>query len=291
MSIIRKARPAQNFYVLDNRIINDARLSWAARGLLVYLLARPDNWKVSVAALVNVTKDAGKHTGRDGVYNLLAELEGAGYVSRQQGKGSGGKFGSFDYLVSEAPLTEKPEAVRGQPLTDSPVTAAPVTAKTTQVNTDSSQYREEPNTDGCAGGADAPASAPTGDLVPSADNGKAARAATWAAYANAYSARYGVEPIRNASVNGKVAQIVARLGEHAPAVAEYFLGSNAAYYVQRGHQIGLLLADAEKLYTEWATGRRVTATAARQAEQTQTNFDNAADALAMLRARREGKGE
>ena len=290
MSIIRKARPAQNFYVLDNRIINDARLSWAARGLLVYLLARPDNWKVSVAALVNVTKGAGKHTGRDGVYALLAELEGAGYVTRQQGKANGGKFGSVDYLVSEEPLTENTEAVEGKPLTALPDTAQPLTANPTQVNTDFTQYREAVRTDGCAGGAVAPASAAGGDLVQPTDNSKAIRAATWAAYANAYATRYGVEPLRNASVNGKVSQIVARLGEHAPAVAEFFLGSNAAFYVQRGHAVGALLADAEKLYTEWATGRRTTAASARQSEQTQTNFDNAAQAAAMLRARREGKG-
>lgn len=38
MSIIRGPRPESNWYALDKRIIEDTRLTWAARGLLVFLL-------------------------------------------------------------------------------------------------------------------------------------------------------------------------------------------------------------------------------------------------------------
>lgn len=80
MSIIRAPRPDNNFYMLDKRISEDKRLGWAARGLLIYLLGKPDNWRVSVPALIAETNGAGFKTGRDGVYRILKELAGAGYV-------------------------------------------------------------------------------------------------------------------------------------------------------------------------------------------------------------------
>ncbi|HJV52761.1 MAG TPA: hypothetical protein VJ652_14940, partial [Noviherbaspirillum sp.] len=65
-----------------------------------------------------------------------------------------------------------------------------------------------------------------------------------------------------------------RLGaEEAPMVAAWFVGHNNRYYVQKMHAVGCLLADAEKLRTEWATGRRVTAAAAQEADRLQDTGD------------------
>lgn len=124
MSIVRAPRPASKFYVLDKQISEDKRLSWAARGLLVYLLGKPDHWKVSVAALVNETAGSAKTTGRDGVYSLLRELEAAGYLRKAQGRRTGGRFDQNDYIVSESPA---------------PLTAQPFAANPTQVSTESKQ--------------------------------------------------------------------------------------------------------------------------------------------------------
>lgn len=107
---------------------------------------------------------------------------------------------------------------------------------------------------------------------------------TWKAYANSYEVRYGVAPLRNAMVNGQLANLVARIGaEEAPAVAAHYVRSNNQRYVQAGHSVGMLLMDAEKLRTEWATGRHATATQARQADQTQTNANAFAGILAEAR--------
>lgn len=135
MSIIRAPRPASGFYILDKRISEDKRLSWAARGLLVYLLGKPDHWQVSVAALINETADSTKQTGRDGVYALLRELEAAGYLVKSQARGAGGKFDQRDYIVTETPA---------------PLTAQPLAANPIQVSTESKQvlkktYRAAPN--------------------------------------------------------------------------------------------------------------------------------------------------
>lgn len=81
-------------------------------------------------------------------------------------------------------------------------------------------------------------------------------AGTWTAYCDAYRERYGVDPVRNAKVNGQVAQFVGRLGADSPQVAAFFVGLQDQFYVKQMHPVDLLLRDAEKLRTQWATGRR-----------------------------------
>lgn len=81
--------------------------------------------------------------------------------------------------------------------------------------------------------------------------------ATWDAYADAYRSRYGVDPVRNAKVNGQLSQLVARIGgDEAPPVARFFVGLQDAYYVRRMHPVDDLLSNAEKLRTQWATNGR-----------------------------------
>lgn len=91
------------------------------------------------------------------------------------------------------------------------------------------------------------------------------------AYAEAYGHRYAVDPVVNAKVRGIFAQLVKRLGaDDAIAVAGWYPTHNYVLYVRSGHAVDLLLRDAEKLRTEWATGRRITDTGARQADRRET---------------------
>lgn len=109
---------------------------------------------------------------------------------------------------------------------------------------------------------------------------------TWKAYTNAYEVRYHVEPVRNATVNGQLANLVARLGgEEAPAVAAFYVRSNNSRYVNAGHSVSMLVMDAEKLRTEWATGRQGTAHQAIQTDRTQTNFNAFAPLIAEAQAK------
>jgi hypothetical protein len=106
---------------------------------------------------------------------------------------------------------------------------------------------------------------------------------TWVAYCTAYLNRYGTEPVRNAKVNSQVKGFVQRIGrEESPMVAAHFVQNSLAYYVQRGHTFDCLLADAEKLRTEWATGKSMTATRARQIDKSQANFNVVDEALALM---------
>ena len=86
---------------------------------------------------------------------------------------------------------------------------------------------------------------------------------TRASYATAFFERYGTEPVSNAKVNSIIKQFVQRIGFiESPAVAAHYVTSNNSYYVARGHSFDCLLADAEKLRTEWATGKTMTQTRA-----------------------------
>jgi hypothetical protein len=116
MSIIRAPRPEGNFYLLNKSISEDRRLSWAARGVLVFLLGKPDHWEVSTHHLINQTQDCiGKAAGRDAIRGLIRELEQAGYLQITLERTEGGEFGGRSYTVSESPATDYPGPVQPSP--------------------------------------------------------------------------------------------------------------------------------------------------------------------------------
>lgn len=138
MTIQRAPRPEYGFLILNNDISNDKRLSWAARGLLIYLLSKPDDWRVSVQNLINETSESGAPLGRDGVYTILRQLEEAGYLRRTKANDNGGKFAGTDYTVTESPLT-------AQPYTAEPYTAKPTLQRTnTKPRTEIIQITDNP---------------------------------------------------------------------------------------------------------------------------------------------------
>ncbi len=102
---------------------------------------------------------------------------------------------------------------------------------------------------------------------------KAPTVDTWNSYSAAYFQRYGVEPVRNAKVNGQLSKFLQRIPkDEAPEVAAYFLHHNNSYYIRCGHSVDCLLKDAEKLRTEWVTNSQITQTHANQTDKTQANF-------------------
>ena len=95
-----------------------------------------------------------------------------------------------------------------------------------------------------------------------------ATSATWAAYSSAFVNRYGTEPVRNAKVNGILANLVKRIGEDdAPHVAGFFVGHNDSFYVRRMHSVDMLLNSCEALHAQWKTGREMTNRKAQEVER------------------------
>ncbi|WP_030132141.1 helix-turn-helix domain-containing protein [Pseudomonas sp. QTF5] len=108
----------------------------------------------------------------------------------------------------------------------------------------------------------------------------------WTSYAAAYFERYQTEPVRNATVNTQINNLLKRLGaDEARSVAAYYVSIQDAYLIRSCHDIGSLLAKAEAYRTQWATNTQVNGTTAKQMENTQANMSTAEQAKAMLRKR------
>ena len=79
----------------------------------------------------------------------------------------------------------------------------------------------------------------------------------WAQYGAAYQSRYDAPPLRDSRARHQVAELVRRLGVQAPDVATHYVRSNHDWYVRKGHDVGTLLGDVQKLRAEWmATQKR-----------------------------------
>ena len=115
---------------------------------------------------------------------------------------------------------------------------------------------------------------------------------TWIAYAIAYHGRYNTWPIWNATVGGQITNLIKRIGaELAPRVAVHFVRRvNEEFVVKQMHPVKLLLADAEKWATQFKTNATITSARAKQIDQSQSNFDAADEAMAIIRANRENQG-
>lgn len=100
--IIRVEKNKDNPYVVINKtLLEDKRLSWKAKGMLTYLLSKPDNWKPIREELVKASKD-----GITVVRNTLKELEELGYMKRQPIR-EDGKIKAWEHVVYEIPQTHQ----------------------------------------------------------------------------------------------------------------------------------------------------------------------------------------
>jgi len=97
-TIISTRKKGERFTIIRKKLAEDKTLSWEARGMLLYLLGKPKNWKVRVTDLVN-KGTAKTHTVR----KILNELRKAGYVHFYQPEKIG-KFGEGTWFVSDNPL-------------------------------------------------------------------------------------------------------------------------------------------------------------------------------------------
>lgn len=128
-TIIRTNKRENPYVMIDKYGLNDERLSWKAKGLLAYLLSKPDDWQVYERDIIKRSTD-----GRDAVRTALRELEACGYLSRRQIRSESGSFGHMEYVVYERPFIEENTAdgksVHGsEPQTENPSTVNPITEK------------------------------------------------------------------------------------------------------------------------------------------------------------------
>lgn len=138
---------------------------------------------------------------------------------------------------------------------------------TTDRQTDNTEQTRQDNAMGSANPIAARRVKPTAEK-------ETAIAKTWHAYKQAYADRHGEPPPWNSKIAGQLKQFVSRIpASEAPDVAAFYVHHNSSRYVGAMHPAGMMLIDAEKLRTEWATGKQMTAHEAKASDRKQTNIN------------------
>lgn len=118
--IIRGNRPIRHFTVVNNAIINNETLTYRARGILIFLLSKPDGWTTSAQRLANQYTE-----GRDAINTSIKELEDAGYMELRKTQDEHGHWSSH-WLVYDEPVQKAVDKLRKiRRNADSPRTGKP----------------------------------------------------------------------------------------------------------------------------------------------------------------------
>jgi len=117
---------------MSNNHLNNNKLSLKAKGLLSFMLSKPDVWDFSVRGLSSQLKE-----GKDSVARTMNELISNNYVVREQGKRCG-LFGKIIYNVYENPRPGNEDTVK-------PNTENRPQVNTKEVKTEIVNTKEEKN--------------------------------------------------------------------------------------------------------------------------------------------------
>lgn len=126
---IIRVRKESNFVIISRFPLEDERLTWEARGLYGFLLAKPDNWQISLSHLTKSSP-----AGYDKTKRILRELVLHKYILKEEQRNQRGQFSFPAYTIYELPYDGhftagvnpsmvKPnmdKAVTGKPATEDP---------------------------------------------------------------------------------------------------------------------------------------------------------------------------
>lgn len=149
MAIVKTKIKEKNYIQIQKTGIEDNRLSWAATGLLTFLIGKPENWNIIMEHLKKV-----KTNGRDSTRSALNNLREYDYCHYFEIREKG-KIVETIYLIFEKP-TPFEEAIKEievcegqkvfykkyvQPETENPVSAKPFPEKQPLLIIDSNNNR------------------------------------------------------------------------------------------------------------------------------------------------------
>lgn len=137
-STIHNVRLDSQFTITSNTTPADPNLSWAAKGLLWYILSRDPNWQVHVWQLAKIYIGNQKGGKRDAIQKLIKELRDAGYVKYTKYQNAEGQWHHrYDVYPMPNPDFQKKIPEQDVPATGVPATGDPVLLpKTTQPKTE-----------------------------------------------------------------------------------------------------------------------------------------------------------
>jgi hypothetical protein len=128
---MNKIKHKNPFTAVPNAVLNDARLTFKAKGIYSYLFSKPDGWVFYNQAILNETAE-----GITSFQSGIKELVKYGWLKKQQLIAKNGQFGGNEYeLMTELSTQEnmstvthkKSKAPLEKPVTENPVSDNPVT--------------------------------------------------------------------------------------------------------------------------------------------------------------------
>lgn len=96
--IVKIQRRETPFALVNKAILEDTRLSWKAKGIMAYLLSRPESWNVISGDVTNRSTD-----GRESVLAGMNELRKFGYAHLKQERDEKGHVSGKFWVVYESP--------------------------------------------------------------------------------------------------------------------------------------------------------------------------------------------
>lgn len=97
MTTLRQAHK-KNYVTLTNELAQNHKITLRAKGMMLYLLSLPDDWKINVNHLCKVMIE-----GRDAIITVIKELKKFGYIHHHK---EGFQEG-WQYFVFETPTSEE----------------------------------------------------------------------------------------------------------------------------------------------------------------------------------------
>ena len=95
----------KNYTVIGNQLIAKPDLSWKAKGVLIYLLSKPEDWITRLGDIVKHSTD-----GRASVLSGLKELKQKGYLEKVRVTDPRtGRVSHWETIVHEEPVTTSPD--------------------------------------------------------------------------------------------------------------------------------------------------------------------------------------
>lgn len=111
-SIIRSVKDKSHpFVIIDKTVFEEKSLSYKAKGLMGYILSKPDNWTIRMKDLIKQSTD-----GRDSVYSAFNELKKAGYIELIEHRNERNQIAGYEYIVHENPGFKSEPEDKTQPV-------------------------------------------------------------------------------------------------------------------------------------------------------------------------------
>ena len=122
------------FTITSNATHEDSQLSFAAKGLLGYIISRPENWKVHTWQLAKIYQGDKRGNGMDSIRSMIQELKDEGYIVYTKTRNDSGQWmHRYDVYPERLPNFQKknPEVVK--PLVVDPLPVKPCVIRNNEI--------------------------------------------------------------------------------------------------------------------------------------------------------------